>query len=90
MAPVVLVMLFGTIFLATCKNPADQKADATATVVGCDKVKYKGVTYTISCDHPGLASFDVKATQIYKKKGKSAASFHITCSGGCISEAVPF
>ncbi|MBU2446187.1 MAG: hypothetical protein KJ666_11555 [Bacteroidetes bacterium] len=48
-------------------------------IVGCNSVKYKGVTFSrIGCA-PGIASFYVTATQ-----GGVTGNFHITCSGGCI------
>ena len=82
----VLVMLFGTIFLTTCKSPASADDHDTATIVGCDRVRYGGFTYSITgCSQSGVVSFDVTITQ-----SGHTASFHITCSGGCISSAVPF
>jgi len=82
----VLVMFFGTFFLTTCKSPASADDDDIATVVGCGQVRYGGITYNITgCGQSGVVSFDVTITQ-----SGHTASFHITCSGGCISTAVPF
>jgi len=84
-AMAMLAMIFTTIFLTTCGNPASPEDENKATVVGCNLVSYKGVTYTITgCNQPGVASFNVTITQ-----GGNTASFRITCSGGCIGSAVP-
>ncbi|MFC1575956.1 hypothetical protein ACFL5A_04875 [Gemmatimonadota bacterium] len=49
-------------------------------IVACNSVRYQGFTYTnIGCA-PGIASFDVDITS-----GTHSASFHITCSSGCVS-----
>jgi len=58
------------------------KEDEKPQIVGCDSVKYKGFTYTNLGCRPGVASVDVTTTQ-----NGHTASFHITCSGGCISSA---
>lgn len=83
-----LAVFWGAIFLEACKSPSSPDEDEDedkAKIVGCNKVSYKGVTYTITgCEQPGVASFDVTITQ-----NLNTASFHITCSSGCISSAVP-
>ncbi len=75
---VVLLLSFTFVYFA-CSSDKDDKAE----VVGCNKVKYKGFTYTINgCSGGGVASFDTEVTQ----SGHTAA-FHITCSAGCIKSA---
>jgi hypothetical protein len=68
-----LIVMFG------CK---DDSKDETPQVVGCTEVKYQGYTYTISGCRNGVISFDVTTSQ-----GGHTASFHITCSGGCVKGA---
>lgn len=69
----VLVIAIGTLFFTTCKISAPD-------VVGCSKVKYKGVVFTLTtCSEYGASSYNVTTTQ----SGKTA-SFHITCSNRCI------
>jgi hypothetical protein len=56
---------------------------STPEVVGCSSVKYQGYTYSITgCSQQGVASFDVTISQ-----NGHTASFHITCSNGCIATA---
>lgn len=63
------------IFFACGKKEAEKPE-----IVGCDSVKYKGFTYTGLGCRPGVASFDVTITQ-----NGHTASFHVTCTRGCIS-----
>ena len=70
------------VVLLACGDDEKDKKDNTPQVVGCDQVKYQGYTYTISGCQPGVASFDVTTNQ-----NGHTASFHITCSSGCIASA---
>ena len=80
---VVVIMLMAIVFVSIicmgCSKKDDEKDDKPE-IVGCNSVKYQGYTYTNLGCAQGIASFDVTTTQ-----GGHTASFHITCSGGCIS-----
>ena len=69
---VLLISVSG--FLLSCNKNKEPE------IVGCDRVSYKGTTYTIVGCKGGAISFDTQVTQ-----SGNTASFHITCSGGCIS-----
>jgi len=69
----IIAMAASTFYLLTCSK--NEKPE----IVGCNSVKYKGITYTnLGCE-PGLRSFDISTSQ-------GPASFHIECSKGCISK----
>lgn len=72
------IMFVSIIYISCSKN--DDKQSDIPEIVGCNSVKYKGYTYTNLGCAQGIASFDVTTTQ-----GGHTASFHITCSNGCIS-----
>ncbi|MBM4167744.1 MAG: hypothetical protein FJ215_01095 [Ignavibacteria bacterium] len=74
------ILSFTLLFAQCDKDEPTQPTQDKPEIVGCNSVKYKGVTFSnIGCA-PGIASFDVSITQ-----GGVSASFHVTCSGGCIS-----
>jgi hypothetical protein len=53
---------------------------AAPEIVGCNSVRYQGVTYgSLGCA-PGIASFTVSGSQ-----NGNTFCFDITCSAGCIS-----
>jgi hypothetical protein len=78
----VIVIAAGLIVLWACGG--DDKQDNTPQIVGCNQVRYQGYTFNLGAGgggcQPGIASFDVTITQ-----NGHTASFHIVCSGGCIS-----
>ena len=78
------VMAFVFVLVSLCvgckKDEPTQPASDKPEIVGCNSVKYKGVTFANLGCAPGIAGFDVDITQ-----NGASASFHITCSGGCIS-----
>ena len=59
-----------------------------AEVVGCNRVRYEGHTYTINC-RPGVSSFEARTTETDAAGHTHRAAFRITCSGGCVSTATP-
>ena len=77
---IVLILAFIVVsaFIIACSKSENE--DNKPEIVGCNSVKYKGYTYTNLGCAPGIASFNVTTTQ-----GGHTASFHITCSGGCIA-----
>lgn len=75
---ITLAIVSGMLILFACNKEEEEKPE----IVGCNSVKYKGYTYTGLGCRPGLVSFDVTITQ-----NGHTASFHITCSNGCISSA---
>jgi len=78
--PLVLLFASMTLFVRCDKDEPTQPTQDKPEIVGCNSVKYKGVTFSnIGCS-PGVASFDVSISQ-----GGVSASFHVTCSSGCIS-----
>ena len=76
-----VVILFCLLLLLcfTCKKD-DSESSSTPEIVGCNSVKYKGMTFSnIGCSY-GIESFDTDICQ-----NGTCASFHVTCSGGCVS-----
>jgi hypothetical protein len=67
------------VFLGCGKDDKNGGESDAPQIVGCNNVKYQGYTYSSLGCAPGIASFDTDISQ----NGHSA-SFHVTCSNGCI------
>jgi hypothetical protein len=76
---VVVLILFLVTLCNGCKEK-DDPAQNVPEIVGCNSVNYQGQTFSNLGCAPGISSFDIDISQ----NGHSA-SFHITCSGGCVS-----
>jgi len=51
--------------------------DDKPEIAGCNSIKYNGETYNNVGCAPGIRSFDISYGD--------GASFHVECSGGCVS-----
>ena len=77
-----LKLLCICLFTLTTLSFTSCKKDELVKIEGCNTIVYKGETYDhIGC-FPGVASFNLTATQ----NGKTV-SFHIICKDGCVEDA---
>ena len=72
------VVLTAFLIVVGCEKEEEDKPE----IVGCEKVEYQGYTYTLNgCTGGGVISYNVDIEQ-----GGHKASFHVTCSNGCLSQ----
>ncbi|MCB0581592.1 MAG: hypothetical protein KDD10_20070 [Phaeodactylibacter sp.] len=76
------IIALSFILVLGCKKNDDSPSNAV-TILGCNKVEYRGNDFTINCA-PGVVSFQVTTTQ-----NGNTASFMVECESGCLKTVTP-